>query len=99
MIALGFVIIHKASGVLNFAHGAFVLIGVYVVARLAFINFPLAVVAGIVTIVLLALAVERFLVRTMAGRAALSITIMTIGLDIVLLAFARSEINTQIVPL
>lgn len=99
MIALGFVIIHKATEVLNFAHGAFVLIGVYVVARLSFINFAVALLGGIVVIVLIALVVERGLVRTMAGRSALSITIMTIGLDIVLLAFARGEINTQIVPL
>ncbi|MBE7324753.1 branched-chain amino acid ABC transporter permease [Nocardioides sp. Y6] len=96
LIALGFVIVFKATGILNFSHGAVLLLGAYVVTRLAHVNFLLALVAGVAAAVALNLLVERVLVRSMAGRSALAITVMTIGLDVVLMTFARGEINTQI---
>lgn len=96
LIALGFVIVFKATGILNFSHGAVLLLGAYVVTRLAHVNFFLALLAGIAAAVALNLLVERVLVRSMAGRSALAITVMTIGLDVVLMTFARGEINTQI---
>jgi branched-chain amino acid transport system permease protein len=99
LIALGLVVIFKATHVLNFAQGSVLLLGTYVVARLSSINFLLAVVAACVVMVLLALGIERLLVRNMAGRAALSITIMTVGLDVVLSTFARTEIGTEVLPI
>lgn len=98
LIAVGFVIIFKATGILNFAHGAMLLLGAYVVARLASYNFWLAGLVGIVATVLLMLVIERVLVNSMAGRSVIAITIMTVGLDVVLMTFARGKINTQIVP-
>jgi len=99
LIALGFVIIYKATEILNFAHGSLLLIGAYAVARLSSWNFWLAILAGVTITVLIALGIERFLVRSMAGRTVISITIMTIGLDVVLLTAARAQVNTQILPL
>lgn len=98
LLALGFVVIYKATHVLNFAHGSFVLLGAYVVARFSDWNFWGALALGILATMSLALMVERLLIRSMAGRAVLSVTIMTVGLDIVLLATARTEINTQVLP-
>lgn len=98
LIALGFVVIFKATGILNFAHGAMVLIGAYLVARLAVVSFWAAIAVGIVATVLFALAIERMLVRSMAGRSVIAITIMTIGLDVIVLTLARSQVNTQILP-
>ncbi len=98
LLALGFVVIYKATEVLNFAHGSFVLIGAYLTARLSGWSFWGGLFIAIVATVLLALLVERLLVRNMAGRIVLSITIMTVGLDMVLLTAARAEINTQILP-
>src|SRR5690606_13193578 len=44
LVAMGFVIIYKASEVLNFAHGSLLLLGAFVVARLhEAIGFPAAV--------------------------------------------------------
>ncbi|WP_203338185.1 branched-chain amino acid ABC transporter permease [Nocardioides limicola] len=99
LIALGFVIVFKATGILNFSHGAMLLLGAYVVTRLAHVNFLLAVLAGIAAAVALNLLVERVLVRSMAGRSALAITVMTIGLDVVLMTYARGEINTRVLPM
>jgi len=98
LLALGFVVIYKATHVLNFAHGSFVLLGAYVVARFSSWSFWGALAIGVLVTVVLALLAERLLIRTMAGRAVLSVTIMTVGLDIVLLTAARTEINTQLLP-
>jgi branched-chain amino acid transport system permease protein len=93
------VVIFKATHVFSFAQGSILLLGTYVVARLGELNFFLAVLVAIVAVVLLALGIERVFVRSMAGRVALSITIMTVGLDVVLSTFARSEIGTDVLPL
>jgi branched-chain amino acid transport system permease protein len=99
LIALGFVIIFKATGILNFSQGAILLLGAYVVARLATsYNFYLALLAGIAVTVILMLLIERVLVNRMAGRSVIAITIMTVGLDVVLTTYARGEINTQLIP-
>jgi branched-chain amino acid transport system permease protein len=99
LIALGFVIIFKATETLNFAHGALLLLGTYVVARLSGLPFWLAAVIGVAIAGLLMLLIERLLVRSMAGRAGLSITIMTIGLEAVLLTLGRDVVGVQILPL
>ena len=98
LIAVGFVIIFKATGILNFSHGAMLLLGAYVVARLSSYNFYLALLAGVVVAIVLMLIIERVLVNSMAGRSVIAITIMTVGLDVVLMTFARGEINTQLIP-
>ena len=49
LVALGFVIIYRATGVINFAQGSLVLLGAYVIGRLHEpIGFWPAVAAGIV---------------------------------------------------
>lgn len=99
LIALGLVVIFKATEVLNFAQGTLLVLGAYAVARLAFLNFWLAVLIGIAIIAALALGIERVLVRSMAGRAAIAISIMTVGLDVVLLTFAQAEIGSNVLPI
>jgi len=99
LLALGFVIIFKATEVLNFAQGALVVFGALVVARLAVWNFWAALAIGLVATVMLALGIERFLVRSLVGRSVLSATILTIGVDIVMVTVARTEVGTDIIPL
>jgi branched-chain amino acid transport system permease protein len=87
LIALGFAIIFKASGVINFAQGELLLVGAYVAAysmatwRLA---FPVALLLGIAVTVAIALLFERFALRRMIGRPVFSILMITIGLDVLL---------------
>lgn len=87
LIALGFTIIFKASEVINFAQGEFLLVGVYIVWAAVFewnINFFLAFVLGIAATVIIGMLFERFALRRMIGRPAFSILMITIGLDILL---------------
>jgi branched-chain amino acid transport system permease protein len=87
LIALGFTIIFKASEVINFAQGEFLLVGAYVASAAVFdwhFNFIVAVLLGILATVLIGLIFERFVLRRMIGRPVFSILMITIGLDIIL---------------
>ena len=88
LVALGFTIIFKASEVINFAQGEFLLVGTYVVSVAVFawhLNFILALLIGIVATVLIGVLFERFALRRMIGRPVFSIVMITIGLDVLLL--------------
>lgn len=87
LIALGFVVIYKATGVINFAQGGFVLIGAYLAYNFRqtwdlpfFVALVLAMVAG----ALLGAVVERVLLRRMVGEPVFAVLMITIGLLFVL---------------
>ena len=64
LIALGFVIVFKSTEVVNFAHGSFVVLGAYVIARVqADAPFAVAVLAGVAATSVGFLLVERLFVR------------------------------------
>jgi branched-chain amino acid transport system permease protein len=87
LIALGFVIVFKGSGVFNFAHGDLVMGGAYIVV-IGSVRMPwgLAVVVACVVLVLVALLAERFLLRPMLGRPMFAVIMVTLGLSIMLRA-------------
>lgn len=98
MAALGFVLIYKASGVLNFAQGEFLLIGAYVfyagvvVAGLPwYVSGLLALVAAMV----LGLVVERTVLRPMLGAEPIAVIMATIGLSSVLLGGVQVVFGTS----
>ena len=86
LVALGFVVIFKASRVINFAHGSILLIGAYVIARTHdSLGFWPAVLVGMATAAFIAALVELLILRRMRGRASIdTMTIVTIGVDIIL---------------
>ena len=87
LIALGFVVVFKATGVVNFAQGSLMLVGSYLASSAAVgwgLPFPLAVVVAAAGAVAAALAVERLVLGPMTGRPVLAVVTVTIGLAIVL---------------
>ncbi len=87
LVALGFTIIFKASGVINFAQGEFLLAGAFVASVAAFewgLNFFVAALIALVFTVLIGVLFERFALRRMIGRPVFSIIMITIGLDILI---------------
>ncbi len=95
LLALGFVLVFKATGVVNFAHPGLLVVGGYVTARCAAADgglpiagpvarFTLALLAGVGAAALLALLVQRGLVHQMAARSVIAVSILTIGVDLVL---------------
>ncbi len=85
LLALGFVIIFKASGVLNFAHGSFVLLGGYIAVRTQEdLGFTLSAILGVLTAGLGALFVERVLVARRPLADPIALALLTIGVDVIL---------------
>jgi branched-chain amino acid transport system permease protein len=83
LVALGFVLIYKATSVINFAQGELVMFGGYIAAAmLSFYHFPLYVAVPVLlgVMVLLGFAVERGVLRPLVGRSVISVVMVTIGL-------------------
>jgi branched-chain amino acid transport system permease protein len=97
LAALGFVLIYKATGVINFAQGEFLLIGAYMFYT-AFVVFALpmvvAVVVGVVAATLVGIIVERLILRPMIGEEPISIIMVTIGLSALLKAIVQMFYGT-----
>ena len=99
LVAMGFVLIYKATSIINFAQGEFVLVGAYVcwwiVVGLGVPFIP----AFIVTMggsVFLGLLVERLVLRPMIGEPIISVIMVTIGLAALLKALVSIFWGTQI---
>jgi branched-chain amino acid transport system permease protein len=92
LAALGFVLIYKASGVINFAQGQFLLIGAYVLWA-AIVEYGLhwivGVVAAIAVAIALGISVERLILRPLVGQPIISVIMVTIGLAQVLGALVQ----------
>lgn len=99
LLALGFVVIFKATEVVNFAQGALLLLGGYVVARLGleYGFWPGLVVAILITGVL-GLVVERAFIRPLRKRGSDPIvpTILTIGVSIVIVTEITRRLGANV---
>ncbi|WP_405010929.1 branched-chain amino acid ABC transporter permease [Kitasatospora sp. NBC_01539] len=91
LIALGFVIVFKASGVMNFAHGSVLLLGGWTItATHAAVGFPLAVLLGAATAAAASGLLHLLSARGVRGAGVHVATILTIGVDLLLVtALAR----------
>jgi branched-chain amino acid transport system permease protein len=84
LVALGFVLVYKATGVINFAQGEFMMFGAFIAAALL-ADLP-ALVAIPITLVVMAglgLVTERVVLRPMIGRPAIGMIMATVGLAFV----------------
>jgi branched-chain amino acid transport system permease protein len=91
LLALGFVIIYKSSGAISFAQPALMMTGAVVTSYVApalagvvlgALAFFVSLTAAALLTALLAMVIERLAIRPMIGRAAFTIAIITIGIDI-----------------
>jgi branched-chain amino acid transport system permease protein len=89
LAALGFVLIYKATNVINFAQGELLLIGAYLFyTAFVLLRLPLAVavVAGVAAAAVLGVAVERVVLRPLIGEDPIAVIMVTIGLAAILKA-------------
>ena len=86
LVALGFVLIYKASGVFNFAQGAMVFFAAltYVSLVARGWNFWLALAVTLVVMVALGVATERIVLRPLVNQPQITLFMATIGLTFVL---------------
>ena len=102
LVALGFVLIFKASGVFNFAQGAMVLFAALTLVRLmeilkgTFSPFLLALAITIAVMIGLALVIERLVLRPLVNQAGISLFMATIGISYFLDGFGQSVWGSDI---
>ena len=99
LIALGFVIIYKATQVLNFAQPALLLLGGYWIVYFTEIwqmNFWIALGAGATMAAVTGIMVERTVLRPMVGKPVFAVAIVTIGLNTVITIFALDLMGLEI---
>jgi branched-chain amino acid transport system permease protein len=87
LVALGFVVIYKATGVINFAQGGLLLFGAYLAYN--FHNtwnlpFALAIIGAVVATALIGALVERVILRRMVGQPVFAVIMITLGLLIII---------------
>jgi branched-chain amino acid transport system permease protein len=86
LVALGFVLIYKASGVFNFAQGAMVFFAALTFVSLLEMgwNFWLAFLVTLAVMVVLGLVTERVVLRPLVNQPPITLFMATIGLTFVL---------------
>lgn len=82
LVALGLVLIYKASSVLNLAQGAMVLMGGFQVALLLSFGLPVWAAIALTAVVQIGMsfAVERFVLRPLVSQPIISLIMATLGL-------------------
>ena len=97
LVALGFALIFKASGVFNFAQGAMVLFAALAVARLAE-RMPLwaAIIVGIGIMIALAWLIERLVLRPLVNQEGIALFMATLGVTFFLDGFGQTVWGSDI---
>ena len=98
LVALGFVLIYKASGVFNFAHGALVLF-----AALTFVGFQnmglpfwAALIITLGVMVLMGIGIEKIVLRRLVNQPPISLFMATIGLSFFIEGLAQMVWGTEV---
>ena len=97
LVALGFVLIYKASGVFNFAQGSMVFFAAltFVVMVEKGINFWLALVITLAVMVVLGMLIERIVLRPLINQPPITLLMATIGLTFVLEGLSQLAFGSQ----
>lgn len=84
IVALGFTLIYKSTGVVNFAQGELLLVGAYICLQLTVeykLNFVISFFVTLLFMFIFGFLVEKIFLRKMIGEPIISIIMLTIGLS------------------
>src|SRR6185503_7184887 len=87
LIALGFVLVYKATDAINFAQGEFVMLAGFIIAGLIVLAgapFWVGAIVGVAGMVAFGFGLERIVLRPLIGRPIIAVIMATIGLATVL---------------
>jgi branched-chain amino acid transport system permease protein len=97
LVAMGFALIFKASGVFNFAQGAMVLFAALAVARLSeAMPLGVAVVLAFAIMVVLAWLIERLVLRPLVNQEGVALLMATLGVTYFLDGFGQTVWGSDI---
>lgn len=98
LVAIGFVLIYKASGVFNFAQGAILLFSALFLVTLHEhgVPFVLAVLATLIALVLLSMLIERLVLRPLTNRSPMTLFMATLGVSYVIEGVAQGVMGANV---
>jgi branched-chain amino acid transport system permease protein len=100
LLGVGFVIIYRATDVINFAQPALMILGAFFASAFATqvgLPFPVAVVAAMLVMAAIGMLTERLALRPMVGRPSFAAATVTVGLFIMLLILAFRLIGPDVI--
>jgi len=97
LIALGFVLIYKATDAINFAQGEFVMLAGFMATTVlaAELSIWVAIAVAILGMIALSFALERAVLRPLLGRPAVAVIMATIGLANILRGLPPITVGAQ----
>ncbi len=98
LVAIGFVLIYKASGVFNYAQGSLLLFAALTFVTLTENGVPAlgAIAITIALLVATAIAIERLLLRPLTNRSPMTLFMATLGLSYVVEGVAQGIMGSQV---
>lgn len=107
IVALGFVLVFKATQTINFAQGAIALAGAWFTSLLiidwkipsrwiggsVYISWTIAVLLGAALTAVLGLVIERSVIRKMIGEPLFSVAVITLGLEVTIRTITFDAVN------
>tara|TARA_Y100000588_G_scaffold240183_1_gene253901 strand:- start:2283 stop:3161 length:879 start_codon:yes stop_codon:yes gene_type:complete len=87
LVALGFVLIYKATEVVNFAQGELMMVGAFFAltfTTIAGLPFWISIVFAIIAMAILGAILDRIVIRPLVGQPAFAIFMATIGIGVLL---------------
>ena len=97
LIALGFVLIYKATDAINFAQGEFVMLAGFMATTALAAQMPIwaAIAVAILGMIALSFVLERTVLRPLLGRPVVAVIMATIGLAAILRGLPPITIGAQ----
>lgn len=91
LVALGFSLIYRVSGILNLAQGEFFVYGIFIASGLLTLPVPFiaVLVIAVIMVALMGISLERIVIKPLAEHSVLLKIIMTVGASIFLKGFAQ----------
>ena len=102
LVALGMTVVFRATGIVNFAHGEFFMLGafaVYVLVQIAGLPFAAAAPIAIVLLFFTGKLVERLLVRSIALSPHIILAMMTVAVSYLFRGLTRVLWGREVLPM
>lgn len=102
LVALGMTALFRATGIVNFGHGEFFMMGafcVYVFINVAGLSFVVSAPLAVLTMFAVGVAVERGLIRPMGHAPHIAVAMMTVAISFLLRGVARVFWGREIYPM
>ena len=98
LVAIGFVLIYKSSGVFNFAQGTMLLFAALTFVSMTErqVNFWVAFTITTVVMVIMGILIERYMMRPLANQSLLSLFMATVGLNYFLEGLAQGTWDSAV---